>query len=70
MLQAQHDMKVKKADKSYIAILINGEKFIIREVVRDENLISKIVKAEEIFWKDYIEKKVEPDKPLSLDKLD
>ncbi len=70
VLQAQHDMKVKKADKAYIAILINGEKFIIREVIRDEKLISKIVKAEEIFWKYYIEKKVEPDKPLSLDKLD
>ena len=70
VLQAQHDMKVKKADKSYIAILINGEKFIIREVIRDEKLISKIVKVEKIFWDDYIEKKVEPDKPLSLDKLD
>ena len=70
VLQAQHDMKVKKAEKCFIAILINGEKFIIREVVRDENLISKIVKAEEIFWKAHIEKKVEPKKPLSLDELD
>ena len=70
VLQAQHDMKVKKADKSYIAILINSETFIIREVMRDESLISKIVKAEEIFWKEYIEKKVEPKEPLSLDKLD
>ena len=69
-LQAQHDMKVKKADKCYIALLINGETFIIREVMRDEGLISKIVKAEEIFWNDYIEKKVEPKEPLSLDKLD
>lgn len=70
VLQAQHDMKVKKADKSYIAILINGEKFILREVKRDESLISKIVKVEEKFWNNYIEKKIEPKKPLSLDKLD
>lgn len=70
VLQAQHDMKVKKADKSYIAILINGEKFILREVKRDESLISKIVKVEEKFWNDYMEKKIEPQEPLSLDKLD
>ena len=65
-LQAQHDMKVKKADKFYLAILINGETFIIKEILRDENLISKIVKAEEVFWKCYIEKKIEPKEPLSL----
>ena len=70
LLEAQHDMKVKKADKCYIAILINGEKFILREVKRDESLISKIVKVEEKFWNNYIEKKIEPKKPLSLDKLD
>lgn len=70
MMQAQHDMKVKNADKSYIAMLINGETFIMNEVLRDESLISKIVKAEEIFWKRYIENKVEPTKPLNLDKLD
>ena len=66
-LQAQHDMKVKKADKFYVAILINGETFIIKEILRDENLISKIVKVEEEFWNNYIEKKVEPVGPLNLD---
>lgn len=70
MIQAQHDMKVKNADKSYIAILINGKIFIMSEVKRDESLISKIVKAEEIFWKCNIENKVEPLKPLNLDTLD
>lgn len=67
VLQAQHDMKVKKADKCYIGILINGEKFILREVKRDESLISKIVKVEEEFWNNYIEKKIQPKKPLSLE---
>lgn len=67
MLQAQHDMKVKKADKCFIAILINDEKFILREVKRNDSLISKIVKVEEKFWNDYIEKQVEPKKPLRLD---
>ncbi len=70
MLQAQHDMKVKKVDKCYIAMLINGERFILKEIKRDESLISKIVKVEEKFWNNYIEKKIQPKKPLSLDKLD
>jgi predicted phage-related endonuclease len=70
MLQAQHNMKVKKADKCYISMLINGEKFILKEIQRDESLISRIVKVEEDFWNNYIEKKVEPKKPLSLEKLD
>lgn len=67
VLQAQHDMKVKRADKCYIAILINNEKFIIREVKRNEDLISKIVKVEEKFWNEYIKKRVSPKEPLSLD---
>jgi len=70
LLQAQHDMKVKRADKCYIAILINGEKFVLYEVERDDNLISRIVKVEEEFWNNYIEKKVEPVGPLNSDKLD
>ena len=69
LLQAQHDMKVKKADKCYIAILINGEKFVLYEVERDDSLISKIVKVEEEFWENFIEKKVEPVEPLNLDKI-
>lgn len=66
LLQAQHDMKVKKADKCYIAILINDEKFVLYEVERDDSLISRIVKLEEEFWKSFIEKKVEPVGPLKL----
>lgn len=67
VLQAQHDMKVKRADKCYIAILINNEKFIIREVKRNEDLISKIVKVEDKFWNEYIKKRVRPKESLSLD---
>ena len=68
LLQAQHDMKVKRADKCYIAILINGEKFVLYEVERDDNLISRIVKVEEEFWNNYIEKNVEPVESLNLEK--
>jgi len=67
VLQAQHDMKVKRVDKCYIAILINNEKFLIREVKRNEDLICKIVKVEEKFWNEYIKKRVAPKAPLILD---
>lgn len=66
VLQAQHDMKVKRVDKCYIAILINNEKFLIREVKRNEELIRKIVKVEEKFWNEYIKKRVQPKEPLIL----
>ncbi|WP_050816251.1 YqaJ viral recombinase family protein [Clostridium sp. DL-VIII] len=67
VLEAQHNMKVKEVDKCYIAMLINGRKFILKEIKRDESLISKIVKVEEKFWNYYIKKKVKPNESLSLD---
>ena len=67
VLEAQHNMKVKKADKCYLALLINNERFIIREVKLDDKLIPKIVMLEEAFWNNYIIKNIEPKEPLSLD---
>lgn len=66
VLQAQHNMRVKNVEKCYIAMLINESKFIIREVKRDDKLISKIVKIEADFWNEYIIKNIEPKEPLSL----
>lgn len=59
-LQAQHNMKVKGADAYYIAALINSERFIYKRFNRDDDLISKIIKVEEDFWINYVEKKVRP----------
>ena len=59
-LQAQHNMKVKGADVYYIAALINSERFVYKRFNRDDDLISKIVKVEEEFWINHVEKRVEP----------
>jgi len=59
-LQAQHNMRVKGADVYYIAALINSERFVYKRFNRDDDLISKIVKIEEEFWINYVEKKVRP----------
>ena len=59
-LQAQHNMKVKGADAYYIAALINSERFIYKRFNRDDDLISKIVKVEEDFWINHVEKRVKP----------
>lgn len=65
LLECQHNMRVTKADKCYIAYLINDEKFIFKEVCRDENLISKIIKKEKSFMINHILKEIPP-KELSF----
>lgn len=51
LLQVQHYLAVTGAEKGYIAVLIGGQKFLWKEVQRDEELIEIIIKAEKEFWK-------------------
>lgn len=51
LLQVQHYLAVTRADKGYIAVLIGGQKFIWKEIDRDEELINMIIEAEKEFWK-------------------
>ncbi|MDM0720061.1 hypothetical protein QTH81_17580, partial [Clostridium perfringens] len=37
--------------KGYIAVLIGGQKFIWKEVERDDELIEYIIEVEKDFWK-------------------
>lgn len=60
ILQCQHYMAVTGADKCYIACLIGGQKFVWKEIQRDEELIDMIILAEMDFWKNHVEKKVPP----------
>lgn len=60
MLQSQHYMRVYKADKCYIGALIGGQKFVLKEIPRDEELISMIIEAEKDFWINHVEKAVPP----------
>lgn len=50
LLQVQHYLYVCEADKGYIAALIGGQRFIWKEVEKDEELISMIIQAEKDFW--------------------
>lgn len=60
ILQCQHYLAVTGAKKCYIAVLIGGQKFIFKEVERDEELIKIIINAEETFWNEYVVKRIAP----------
>lgn len=51
LLQVQHYLFVTGAEVGYIAVLIGGQKFVWKEVQRDEELIEVIIEAEKEFWK-------------------
>lgn len=59
-LECQHNMRVTKANKCYVACLINDRRFYFKEIVRDEVVIDKIVKAEKTFFYNHIFKEVLP----------
>ncbi|KEH89620.1 hypothetical protein Z965_02450 [Clostridium novyi A str. BKT29909] len=59
LVQVQHYLEVTGAKKGYIAVLIGGQKFIWKEVERDEELIRMIIDAEKEFWK-LVENKTPP----------
>jgi predicted phage-related endonuclease len=61
LLECQHNMRVTKADKCYIACLINDRRFYFKEICRDESIISKIVEEEKAFFYNHILKEVSPD---------
>ena len=50
LLQVQHYLYVTGAEKGYIAALIGGQRFIWKEVAKDEELIKIIIDAESEFW--------------------
>lgn len=60
LLECQHNMRVTKADKCYVACLINDKKFIFKEINRDEEIISKIIKEEKEFFFNHILKEISP----------
>lgn len=59
LLQVQHYLFVTEAEVGYIAVLIGGQKFVWKEVQRDEELIEVIIEAEKEFWK-MVQDKIPP----------
>lgn len=54
IVQVQHYMAVRGSDKAYIAVLIGGQRFIWKEIPRDEDFINFLVKEERKFWNEHI----------------
>lgn len=50
LVQVQHYLGVTGKEKAYIAVLIGGNKFIWKEIERDQELIDMIFKSEIEFW--------------------
>jgi putative phage-type endonuclease len=61
IIQVMHYMAVTGADKAYFATLIGGQKFLIKEIERDENLIDALIKHEKMFWENHVLKHTPPD---------
>lgn len=50
LVQVQHYLGVTGKQKGYIAVLIGGNRFVWKEINRDEELINMIFDAEKHFW--------------------
>jgi putative phage-type endonuclease len=60
LAQVMHYLAVTGDEKAYIAVLIGGQKFVYKEVARDDELINLIVTKEKDFWENNILKRVPP----------
>lgn len=54
LAQVQHYLAVTGYKKAYIAVLIGGNRFLWKEIERDEELIKLIIDKEKDFWERYI----------------
>ena len=61
-LQVRHYLAVMNLDFAYIACLWGNSEndFAYRRIERDYEFEDEIIEAEQYFWEEYIEKKVEP----------
>lgn len=60
ILQVQHYMAVTGAKKTYIAALVGGNHFFCHEIMREGEMIEKIIAMEQHFWETYVVGGVEP----------
>ncbi|KKI88642.1 hypothetical protein WQ54_31150 [Bacillus sp. SA1-12] len=54
LVQVQHYLGVTGKQKGYIAVLIGGNRFVWKEVERDDELIKMIFDAEKHFWEYHV----------------
>ncbi|WP_428832551.1 YqaJ viral recombinase family protein [Caldifermentibacillus hisashii] len=60
LVQVQHYLGVTGKEKGYIAVLIGGNRFLWKEIERDEELINMIFEAEKQFWTYHVEQGIAP----------
>ncbi|MGY4689309.1 YqaJ viral recombinase family nuclease [Salibacterium sp. K-3] len=60
LVQVQHYLAVTGKSKAYIAVLIGGQKFVWKEIERDEELINMIIQQEKNFWENHVMANVPP----------
>ncbi|MBR0148672.1 MAG: YqaJ viral recombinase family protein [Lachnospiraceae bacterium] len=60
-MQVQHYLAVSGFECWYIAALIFGKELLIREITRDEGLISNLISIEKNFWYENVLKRIMPD---------
>lgn len=61
MCQIQHYMAVLDYEKAYIAVLIGGQKFVWKEIARDDEFIELMIERLKHFWEEHIQKGVAPE---------
>lgn len=61
MCQIQHYMAVLDYEKAYIAVLIGGQKFVWKEVKRDDEFIDLMIQHEKHFWNEHVLKGIPPE---------
>jgi len=66
IIQAQHYMAVTGADLTYFAVLVGGQKLLIKKFVRDDELIEMIIREEQKFWQ-MVENRTPPKLDGSVD---
>jgi putative phage-type endonuclease len=59
--QLQHYMAVLGYEKAYIAVLIGGQKFVWKELKRDDEFIELMIEAEKEFWEEHVMKNIPPE---------
>lgn len=52
--QLQHYMSVLDYEKAYIAVLIGGQKFVWKELERDDEFIELMIQHEKDFWENHV----------------
>jgi putative phage-type endonuclease len=60
LLQCQHYMAVTGYKAWWIAVLIGGNKYVYKKIVRDDEIIQNLIKIEKDFWMNRVKAKVSP----------